>query len=168
MESLLQKFPTNTMENIEKEMKQTNEPLLQSVGLQLQGMNRTIGKMEEDSDDRHSIMNEKITTVEKGMTMLEDPSNRGSEIGTKAQGAESEKSRSDRIPRPHDRTRSTRHTGRNHNYDRNVNGPITDAEERFHQKRFGSSSAAIIQRHNVPLEQIKMNRWTRHVSSTER
>ena len=44
MESLLQKFPTNTMENMEKEMKQTNEPILQSVGLQLQGMNRTIEK----------------------------------------------------------------------------------------------------------------------------
>ena len=51
--------------------------------------------------------------------------------------AEPEKSRNDRIPRRHDRTRSTRHIERNHNYDRNVNGPITDAEERFHQKRFG-------------------------------
>ena len=47
--------------------------------------------MEEDSDDRYSIMNEKITTVEKRMTMLEDPNNSGSERkandmeGTKAQ-----------------------------------------------------------------------------------
>ena len=78
------------------------------------------------------------------MTMLEDPNNRGSEMkandmeGTKAQEEQyREKSRSDRIPRRHDKTRSTRHIERNHNYDRNVNGPITDVEERFHQKRFG-------------------------------
>ena len=44
VESLLQRFPTNTMENMEKEMKQTNETTLQSVGLQLQEMNRTIEK----------------------------------------------------------------------------------------------------------------------------
>ena len=32
------------MKNMDKEMKQTNETILQSVGLQLQGMNRTIEK----------------------------------------------------------------------------------------------------------------------------
>ena len=42
VESLLQKFQTNTMENMEKVMKQTYETILQ--------LNKTIGKMKEDSD----------------------------------------------------------------------------------------------------------------------
>ena len=42
--SPLQKFQTITMETLEKVMKQTNETILQSVGLQLQEMNKTIGK----------------------------------------------------------------------------------------------------------------------------
>ena len=53
------------MENMEKEMKQTNEPILQSVGLQLQGMNRTNEKMEEVCDDRYSVMNEKKSPLWK-------------------------------------------------------------------------------------------------------
>ena len=44
MESILQKFQVNTMECMEKVMKQTNETILQSVGVQLQAMNTTIEK----------------------------------------------------------------------------------------------------------------------------
>ena len=44
MESLLQKFQVSTMESMEKVMKQTNATILQSVGVQLQGMNTTIEK----------------------------------------------------------------------------------------------------------------------------
>ena len=36
--------------------------------------------MKEDSGDKYSIMNERITTMEKRMTMLEDPKNRGSQM----------------------------------------------------------------------------------------
>ena len=100
--------------------------------------------MEEDSDDRYSRMNEKITTVEKRMTMLEDPNNRGSEMkandmeGTKAQ--EEQYRRRAVVTGFHDHTTEQEVQAifeRNHNYGRNVNGSITDAEERFHQKRFG-------------------------------
>ena len=42
MESLLLEFQVNTMEKMEKVMQETNET--QSVGVQLQGMNTTVGK----------------------------------------------------------------------------------------------------------------------------
>ena len=58
------KFQTNTMENMQFLTKQTNEAL-QSVGLQLRGVNTTIGKMNEGNHDKFFRMNEKIITVEK-------------------------------------------------------------------------------------------------------
>ena len=39
-----------------------------------------------------------------------------------------------------------------------------DAEERFHQKSFGYLKCYIHTKHDVPLDQIKMNRSARHVS----
>ena len=86
--------------------------------------------MEEGSDGKYSMMSEK-SPLWKKMTVLEDPNNRGSEV--KANDMEGNKTQedwnqscSDRIPRRHDRTRSTRHTERNHNYDGNVNGSNSD------------------------------------------
>ena len=43
-QSLLQKFQVNTMEKMEKVMQKTNETILQSVGVQLQGRNTTLEK----------------------------------------------------------------------------------------------------------------------------
>ena len=43
-ESLLHKFQVNTMDNMEKVMKQPKETIQQSVRFQLQGMNTTIEK----------------------------------------------------------------------------------------------------------------------------
>ena len=37
-------------------------------------------KMKDDSDDKYSTMNEKITAMGKRVTMLEDLNNRGSEM----------------------------------------------------------------------------------------
>ena len=65
VESLLQKFKMNTMENMQKIASQTNETILQSVGLELQGMNMTIGKLKEDNDDKYDMMNEEITSLKK-------------------------------------------------------------------------------------------------------
>ena len=65
VESLLQKFQMNTMENMQKMANPTNETMLQSVGLQLQGTNMTIEQMKEDNDDKYSRMNEEITTMKK-------------------------------------------------------------------------------------------------------
>ena len=48
--------------------------------------NTTIEKMKEEDDDKANRMNEKITTMEKRMTMLEDPNSRGS--GTKMNDTE--------------------------------------------------------------------------------
>ena len=56
-------------------------------------MNETIEKMKDDSDDKYSTMNEKVTTVGKRMTMLEDLNNRGSEM--KANAMEGNKTQED-------------------------------------------------------------------------
>ena len=98
MESLLQKFQTNTMVTMEKVMKETNETILQSVGSQLQGMNMAIENMKEDSDDKYSRMNEQNHHHgKKRMTMLEDPNNKGSE--TKANDMEGTKTQEDQNQR---------------------------------------------------------------------
>ena len=88
MESLMQKFQTNTMESMQFLTHQTNEAL-QSVGLQLRGANTNIDKLKEQNDNKYNRMNEKITTMEKMMTMLEDPNERGS--GTKTQEDQNKK-----------------------------------------------------------------------------
>ena len=72
MENLRQKFRTNTMANMQLVTKQTNETILQSVGSQLQGMNTTDEKMKVDIEDKYRRMDEKITTLEGEMTLLED------------------------------------------------------------------------------------------------
>ena len=59
MESLLQKFQIDTMENLQKMTKQTDETILQSVGLPLQGISTTYPKTKEDTEDKHSRMNQK-------------------------------------------------------------------------------------------------------------
>ena len=131
--------------------------------------------MEEDSDDRYSRMNEKITTVEKRMTILEDPNNRGSEMkandmeGTKAQ--EEQNQRRAVVTGFHDDT--TEQEVQDRLKETITTAGMSTDRSRMQKKDFikkdsDTSNAAFIQRHNVPLEQIKMNRWTRHVSSTER
>ena len=126
--------------------------------------------MEEDSDDRHSVMNEKITTVEKGMTMLEDPNNRGSEMkandmeGTKAQ--EEQNQRRAVVTGFHDDT--TKQEVQDILRETITTTGMSTDRSRMQKKDLDTSNAAFIQIHNVPLEQIKMYRWTRHVSSTER
>ena len=66
MESLLQKFQTNTVENNEQMMKDTNETdtAISRLAI-LQGTNMTIEKMKEDSDEKYSIMNQ-MEIWEKG------------------------------------------------------------------------------------------------------
>ena len=60
-----------TMERIEAMMIQSNGRVLSSVSLQIQGMNTTIEKMKDDGDDRYNKMNERITTMEKMMSVIE-------------------------------------------------------------------------------------------------
>ena len=77
METLLQKFQTNTMEKMQLMTKKTNET--KPVGSQLQGMNTTIGKMTVEFEDNYRRMDERITSMEQRMAMLEDPQRRRSE-----------------------------------------------------------------------------------------
>ena len=52
-------------ERIEAMTFQSNERVLSSVSLQIQGMNTTIEKMKDDGDDRYDKMNERATSMEK-------------------------------------------------------------------------------------------------------
>ena len=56
-------------------------------------MTTKIDKLNEENDDKYNRMNEKITTMEKRMTMLEDPNNIGS--GTKTNDTEGNNSEED-------------------------------------------------------------------------
>ena len=66
METLLQKFQTNTMEKMQLMTKPTNETILQSVGSQLQGMNTTIENMKAENEDNYRRMDEKSPQWKKG------------------------------------------------------------------------------------------------------
>ena len=46
-------------------MKQSNEMILQSVSVQLHGMNTTIENMKEDGEGKYSKISENITIFEK-------------------------------------------------------------------------------------------------------
>ena len=55
----------NTMERFEAMMNQSNGRVLNSVSLQIRGMNSTIEKMKDEGEDRYNKMDERITTMGK-------------------------------------------------------------------------------------------------------
>ena len=89
-------------------------------------------KMKEDSDDKCSIMKEKSprwkTDDHAGRSKRQRKRDESERHGRQQETRrpEPEKSRSDRTPRRHDRTRSTRHIEGDHDYNRNVNGSNSD------------------------------------------
>ena len=96
METLLQKFQTNTMEKMQLMTKQTNETMLQSVGSQLQGMITTIEKVKVENEELQKY-GRKITIMEQRMAMLEDRYRRRSD--TKANDMEGNNSQEDQNQR---------------------------------------------------------------------
>ena len=106
METLMHSFQTNTMERMEAMMRLSNETMLQQVGVQLRGMNTTIEKMKEDGEDKYGEMSEKISTIERRLTTLEDTSNKSGALKnttlkntTKHKGNRTKESGRNRIPR---------------------------------------------------------------------
>ena len=81
----MQSFQNNRMERMEVMMRQLKEMMLQSVSVQLRGTNTTIEKMKGFGEDKYDKMNEKITTMERRLTMLEEPNTRERELKVNAE-----------------------------------------------------------------------------------